>query len=212
MKSAKKQGGDRISYDIDYGGMTVELSALDLTRTIEALCKSLPSLFAERYMEMTPTETNILRFVDSGFEYMFDLSSELVATGVVSEEQAVEDRLVAVFGRSQPRHVKRDASRMRGFLGPSSEVFGDGYDKGHFIGHAIGGNLDVNLFPQKRDINQGRSERGKVFRKMEVYCLENPGTFCFHRPIYHDRSWRPPRMEFGLLTKEKQIWAEQFDN
>jgi len=44
--------------------------------------------------------------------------------------------------------------------------------------------------------------RGKVFRAMERHCSENPGTFCFSRPIYCDRSWHPCMIEYGLLTKE----------
>jgi hypothetical protein len=163
-------------------------------------------------MKMTSSTTNILQFNDSGFDYLFDFSSELIAKGIVLDDQAVEDRLVVVFGRSRPRHIERNRNRMRGFLGPSSEVFGIKYDKGHFIGHAIGGNLEVNLFPQRRDINQGLSIRGKVFRKMEKYCFENPGTFCFHRPIYCDRSWRPCMIEFGLLTRQKSFWIERFEN
>ena len=161
---------------------------------------------------MTPTQTNILQFNDSGFEYLFDFSSELVSNSSVPEEQSVEDRVVAVFGRSQPGYRKRDKKRMKGFLGPSSKVFGDNYDKGHFIGHAIGGSLDVNLFPQRRDINQGLSASGKVFQAMEKYCYENPGTFCFHRPIYCDLSWHPCIIEFGLLTEEKNFWIEKFEN
>jgi hypothetical protein len=204
--------GFLINYDIDYGNILSELSDLNIERIIEVFFEKLPNLWSEKYIEMTPTTTNILQFNDSGFEYMFDLSSELIARGIVPNDQAVEDRLVVVFGRSRPRYIKRDKSRMRGFLGPSSEVFGDNYDKGHFIGHAIGGNLDVNLFPQRKDINQGLSPRGKVFRRMEKHCFENPGTFCFHRPIYCDRSWHPCIIEFGLLTKEKSFWIERFEN
>ena len=201
-----------INYDIDYENMLSCLSTSCLEDIIEILSMKLPDEWCEKYREMTPTVTNILQFNDGGFEYLFDFSSEIVAQGIVSEDQAVGDRVVAVFGISHPRHVKRDKKRMEGFLGPSSKVFGINYDKGHFIGHAIGGSLDVNLFPQRRDINQGLSARGKVFRSMEEYCLENPGTFCFHRPIYCDRSWHPCMMEFGLLTKEGRFWIEKFEN
>ena len=43
-------------------------------------------------------------------------------------------------------------------------------DKGHFIAHAIGGGLDMNIFSQARDLNRGISEQGKVYRLMERYC------------------------------------------
>lgn len=186
--------------------------ASDIDSVIKILCEKLPNEWSEKYNEMTPVTTNILQFNDNGFEYLFDFSSELISNGSIPDEQAVEDRLVVVFGLSRPRNIKRDKSRMSGFLGPSSEFFGDDYDKGHFIGHAIGGGFDVNLFPQRRDINQGLSTRGKVFRTMEKYCFENPGTFCFNRPIYCDRSWHPHMIEFGLLTKEKSFWIERFEN
>lgn len=205
-------GGSLTNYDIDYKTILSEVSASNIESTIVNLMEILPNVWCEKYSEMTPTKTNVLQFNESGFEYLFDFSSELVAEDIIPEDLAVEDRVVAVFGRSNPRCVKRDKKRMEGFLGPSSKVFGDNYDKGHFIGHAIGGSLDVNLFPQRRDINQGRSTRGKVFRAMEKYCFENPGTFCFHRPIYCDRSWRPCIIEFGLLTKEKSFWIEKFEN
>ena len=197
---------------IDYEIVLSELSDKDMENAVEFLFKRLPDLWCEKYLEMTPTSANILQFNEGGFEYLFDLSSELTANGIIPEDQAVEDRLVVACGRSRPRCIKRDRNRMRGFLGSSTEAFGDGYDKGHFIAHCIGGNLDVNLFPQRREINQGLSDRGKVFREMEEYCLENPGTFCFHRPIYCDRSWRPCQTEFGLLTAEKTFWIERFEN
>lgn len=198
--------------DIDYENILSELSSFDIKQIIENLFEKLPYECSRRYRQMTPTTTNILQFNDSGFEYLFDFSSDLIARGIISEDQAVEDRVIAVFGRSHPRHIKRDTKRMKGFLGPSSKVFGKNYDKGHFIGHAIGGSLDENLFPQRRDINQGLSERGREFRKMEKYCLENSGTFCFNCPIYYDRSWHPSVIEFGLLTKEKSFWIEKFKN
>jgi len=161
---------------------------------------------------MTHTATNILQFKDNSFEFLFDFSSELVTKGVVPRDQAVEDRVVAVFGRSRPSSRKRDASRMKGFLGPSSKVFANNYDKGHFIGHALGGGPDVNLFPQRKDINRGWSTRGRVFRAMERYCSKNSGTFFFLRPIYCDRSWRPCLIEYGLLTKAGDFWVEKFEN
>jgi len=197
---------------IDYDHILSKLSTSDIEEIIKFLEEVLPSEWCEKYREMTPTVTNILQFNDNSFEFLFDFSSELVNKDVVPCDQAVEDRVVAVFGRSQPSSKKRDASRMKGFLGPSSNVFGNNYDKGHFIGHALGGGLDVNLFPQQRGINRGWSRRGKVFRAMERHCSENPGTFCFSRPIYCDRSWHPSMIEYGLLTKEGKFWVEKFEN
>jgi len=197
---------------IDYDYILSELSTSDIEEIIKFLWEMLPDEWCEKYRKMTPTVTNILQFNDNGFEFLFDFSSELVTKGIVPVDQAVEDRVVAVFGRAQSNSRKRDADRMKGFLGPSSKVFGNNYDKGHFIAHALGGGLDVNLFPQRRDVNRGWSTRGRVFRAMERYCSENPGTFCFLRPIYCDRSWRPYLIEYGLLTKAGNLWVEKFEN
>lgn len=199
-------------FSINYNSILSELSTFDKEEIIRFLYRKLPDMWSKKYQEMTPTVTNILQFNINGYEYIFDFSSELVTKGIVPQDQAVEDRLVAVFGRSKPNYKKRDKNRIKRFLGPSSKVFGDNYDKGHFIGHILGGGLDVNLFPQRRDINQGKSEQGKVFRNMERYCLKNPGTFLFNRPIYCNRSWRPCIIEYGLLTMEGTLWVERFEN
>jgi hypothetical protein len=162
---------------------------------------------------MTPTETNIHQIILPNFENLFDLTSELIVEGSVTDEEATDDRIVVIFGRSHPASVKRDASRIRGFLGgPLADKEGCATDKGHFIGHSLGGGLDINLFPQRRDINRGWSERGKVFRAMERYCADNAGTFCFSRPIYHDRTWRPHSLEYGILKDVNSLWIEQFNN
>ncbi len=197
---------------MNYDQIISQLSLQSIEDKTVQLKELLPGLWCEEYRKMTPTETNILQFTNLGFEFLFDLSAELVASGAVAEDQAVEDRVVGVFGKSTTQSEKRDSNRMKGFLGPSTKVFGEGYDKGHFIGHSLGGGLDVNLFPQKRDINRGWSERGKVFRAMEKYCADNPGTFCFSRPIYHDLSWRPCKLQYGVLTQDNNLWVEMFEN
>ena len=47
---------------------------------------------------------------------------------------------------------------------------------------------------------------------METYCYENPGTFCFSRPIYTDGSSVPRLLEFGVLKDDGNLWVEVFDN
>ena len=80
------------------------------------------------------------------------------------------------------------------------------------MGHASGGQLDINLFPHRRELNRGWSAEGKVFRALEKYVADNPGTFFYHRPIYDDDSWIPATLEYGVL-KENKVWCvEAFAN
>src|SRR5215510_664166 len=74
-------------------------------------------------------------------------------------------------------------ARMKGWFWSTEEFVSANRDRGHFIAHSIGGGLDVNVFWQDRDLNRGWSPEGKIFRQMETYCQEHPGTFCFSRPI-----------------------------
>lgn len=101
----------------------------------------------------------------------------------------------------------------RGYLGKTGEVFGEGYDKGHFIAHSAGGDVldSVAWFPQERRLNRRWSAPGNRYRKMETYCANNPGTFMFSRPIYHDRTFWPSCLEFGIL-RSGILEVEVFDN
>ena len=198
---------------IDYEALLRDAGTSDLEGVIRHLSEELPYEWHDRYCAMTPTKTNVRRINLPNFEYLFDFSSELTYYEEVPEEEAVTDRIVAIFGRSEVTTAKRDASRIRGFLGGPLAPTADGpSDKGHFMGHSLGGGLDINLFPQRRDINQGRSERGKVFRAMERHCAANGGTFCFSRPIYRDKSWRPHSFEYGVLQDASTLWIERFEN
>jgi hypothetical protein len=199
-------------FRIDYTYILGQLKSQKNEVSADELGELLVDHWCEQYRLMTPSKTNILQFTVDGFEYLFDFTSELVSRNVIDPKQQVEDRVVAVFGCSKEAIKKRDINRQRGFLGPTKRVFGSNYDKGHFIGHSLGGGLDINLFPQRRVINRGWSARGKVFRSMEQYCALNPGTFCFSRPIYRDLTWRPSELEYGILKKNGELWVERFDN
>ncbi len=98
---------------------------------------------------------------------------------------------------------------MKGFL--QGKWAGDQDDRGHFFAHTMGGGLDINLFPQAIRVN-----RGGLWRQMENYCSRNPGTFCFIRPLYTDRSWRPTSLEYGIFKTETgrapEFWGNTFAN
>jgi len=207
---------------IDYQRIltTVDFQCSD--EGIQKLSEELPYQWADAYKKMSPHPTNIWRIKRDGFEYLFDCSSELVSRGDVASDKAVEDRIVVVHGFSRAIHQRRQDSLMRKQpLGPvefirshsnPEPVSQNKYDKGHFIGHALGGLLHINLFPQSKRINRGWSELGKLYRKMERYCEKNPDTYCFSRPIYVGYSGHPRFIEFGVLKSDGELWVNQFPN
>ena len=85
-------------------------------------------------------------------------------------------------------------------------------DRGHFLGHASGGVLDMNLFPHRRELNRGWSAEGRIFREMERFVAANRGVFFYHRPIYDDDSWIPSQLEYGVLVEDDGWWGGLFQN
>lgn len=128
------------------------------------------------------------------------------------------ERVVLAYAVSTPQLTARDASRIRGFPNVNESVraaLGDmafTVDKGHYLGHASGGVLDINLFPHRRDLNRGWSSDGKRFREMERYVATYPGTFFYHRPTYDDDTWIPASLEYGVLVDNQTWWAGTFRN
>ncbi len=199
-------------HEIDYNGLFSQISAADMKSKIAFLSEELPHQFHEKYLLMTPRITNLCRYYFKDFEYIYDDYATLETTGVVPLSPTIESRVVGVLGLSNPTSERRDASRLRGWVGATEEYLGENTDKGHFIAHTIGGGLEVNIFAQRRDINRGWSERGKVFREMEKYCARRAGIFCFNRPIYSEDTSRPWMIEFGLLMESGELWVERFEN
>jgi len=195
---------------IDYEYVLEGFPGSDIAEIIQILWEELPGYWCDEYIDRKPFlyPDDIGDINLDGIHFLFDLTPDPMEEG----EPYIESRVVAVYGRSKVNTQKRDVSRMKGFIGPSSKVFGANYDKGHFFAHSLGGGLDINLFPQRRDINRGWSKRGKVFREMEKYCAQNPGTFCFSRPIYCDGSWKPCLLEYGIVFDVGALWVERFEN
>jgi hypothetical protein len=157
------------------------------------------------YCDMSSHNPYVMQVPDQGFTFLYDQAS--------ASANDVDDRLVAAYGLSTTSEHKRDRNRQRGFLGGRIDVPGKGkFDKGHALAHAMGGGLDTNLFPQKPELNLGRSEAGKIYRRMERYGAGHPGTFVFSRLIYTDNSWVPSALEYGVLMPEGNVWVEWFEN
>ena len=128
------------------------------------------------------------------------------------------ERVTLAYALSVEQLMKRDRTRMRGFPNVNisvRRVLGEkafAVDRGHFLGHASGGILDINLFPQRRDLNRGWSREGKQFRRMERYVTNHHGTFFYHRPLYDDDTWIPHLLEYGLLIGGANWCIETFQN
>jgi hypothetical protein len=128
------------------------------------------------------------------------------------------ERVVIAYGISTKPEKPRDLSRMRRFPDVSvgvNRVMGDlaiPVDRGHLISHAAGGELDINLFPQRRELNRGWSEEGKLYREMERLAAHHPGTFHFHRARYDDDTWIPSALQYGVLREDETWWIEEFEN
>ena len=172
----------------------------------------LPAQWQRVYEATASHPPNIARVEYGTFDYLCDSYSGVEALGEVAFDQRVRDRVVAVLGISLPLRGRRRRSMPKGWVEHAEEIDSSGRDKGHFIAHAIGGGLDMNVFSQARDLNRGISEQGKAYRLMERYCYENAGTFCFSRPVYGDASSVPRWLEFGLLRDDGSLWVEIFEN
>jgi len=175
---------------------------------IQRLKNELPQKWCAAYDEMTASRNNIVQVTLETYDYLFDFASQI-------PNNKVEDRLVAVYGMSGSNLGPRDAARMKGWMGSHfTDRDGRPMDKGHAMSHRSGGGLDINLFPQRPQVNRGfgKCEHDLRFRAMERETLKRPGTFCFIRFIYRDSTWFPAKIEYGLIRADGSLWVEEFDN
>jgi hypothetical protein len=128
------------------------------------------------------------------------------------------ERVVLAYGISEPPPAARDHNRIRRFpnvnVGIELHLADAAFpaDRGHFLSHAAGGELDINLFPHRRELNRGWSSEGKTFRRMEAHVAKHQGTFHSHRAIYDDLTWIPARLEYRILIDDNEWWIETFAN
>ena len=181
----------------------------------------LRTIYAELGLRVPPGlrawERRVDRMCDAYRAYTPDAEILQVRLGArVYLFDVVQERLVCAWGVSTPAPRARDAGRMAGFPDPNAgwgrRRRAGAADRGHFIAHAAGGELDINLFPQARRLNRGWSPRGKVYRQMERWAAEHPGTFVFHQPVYADEGWIPRELVYGVLKEREGWWVERFDN
>lgn len=209
------EGNQSLSLLDAYQEIMLSADFKDKEGLVEHLFNGLPHTWMKAYQLKSSSVGDICIMRHGTFDYIFDDYSSLEITASMQNSILPETRVVAVFGLSSPKKIKRDDYRLRGWIGKTEHYFGKEWDKGHFIAHSIGGAVDgmeLNVFQQRRDLNRGWSQQGKMFRKMEKYCFDNPGTFCFNRPIYFDNTFKPSYYEFGVLMPDSQLWVELFDN
>jgi hypothetical protein len=171
----------------------VPIALSDWEERLDALCCA--------YVEQYP-EAQMFDITQSNVIFAWDIAAE---------------RVVLVYGLSATPANSRDASRMRGFPDPNPslqtvDATGTEADRGHFVAHTAGGAMDMNLFPQRRDLNRGWSSQGKQYRAMERYLADHPSTFFYNRPIYSDETWVPAELELAILRPEEGWWIGRFSN
>lgn len=202
---------DLIPARVDYGRLMASAPTHDLADVRVFLAEELPYAWLNAYIATNPHQHNVQRITVEGFEYLWDFSTALVNRGLISASQAVEDRLVAAHGESRPSTKNRQNSRLRGRPNGPVDLIDRArrspYDRGHAIGHVLGGILDLGIIPQIRPVN-----RGGAWRKMERYCQEHPGTYFFCRPLYAGLSPHPAEIEFGVLRTDATLWVQSFRN
>lgn len=219
--------GQRIEYEshglpnelapwtIDYADLVSRIGS-----SVEALQryvqKELPLVWRDVYLSQFPCVSEVQNVEVDANSYLFDCTwsgSQVTSSPI---EVIPDDRVVAVHGISRPAPKPRDKSRMHGFprggIGVVLAELKDSFDRGHYLGHALGGGVDINLFPQWAQINQGTSNVGKIFRRMERYCEEYKGTHFFLRPFYYGISDHPAAGEFGIVRPDASLWINVFPN
>ena len=181
----------------------------------EFLLDELPHWWCQTYKLMPNNSVEIVEFNHHDVRFLFDLAAERVVAAFnlsklvtsprdVTRMSSFARKSTSVLVSESPVANSCEAPGPRELAGMTFRdrffrLYGDRYDRGHFISHTQGGGLDVNLFPQFADINQGRSALGRLYRSMERRCSSRPGVFCFSRPIYDDITWVPFELEYGVV-------------
>jgi hypothetical protein len=195
---AARQAGIVISAARRYADVLRGCESMDYQSAKSTLGGKLSSLWCSEYLQAVAGDPEVIEFTDDAYRFLFDYRNE---------------RVVAAFGETRPTADQRDKARESGFV-PNFTKFHPDRDRGHFMSHASGGLMDVNFFPQKKEVNRGWSPAGKVYRAMEKYCASSPGTFVFSRPIYKvgDTGWDPEQLEYGFYNQTRDFRSVVFPN
>jgi hypothetical protein len=96
-RTSEKSGTD---YAINYRALFT--NAFDQGRFDGLTTQDLPKLWCDAYRRMTDAQMELVQVSDEGYQFIFDLRAE---------------RVVAAFGTARYNPARRDADRMKDFLG-----------------------------------------------------------------------------------------------
>jgi hypothetical protein len=177
----------------------------DATDAARRFGAAISALWSEQYAAMTPWTPDVVEIELGSLTYLFDLAPSQ------GDRDGATDRVVGVWGRPTRPAGLRDTGRQRGFIPNPPGWSGAGYDRGHFVAHSLGGGMDINLFPQERQLNRGSSAAGRRWRALERRAARAENATLFVRPTYTDPTWTPTRLDFGIVI-HGEVDAETFDN
>ena len=202
---------------IDYAPYAAELELNGLPTVDSDFLYRLSSAWIAAYHRQCGRPINPTEMWSNDFAFLVDLEGADHGDGRGPQPPGVYMRTFAAYGLSKPSAIPRqkDDARLRGWMGKTDQVAGAERDKGHFIAHSIGGKVaggETNVFLQRRDLNRGWSEAGRVFRRMEVDAQQHPGSLFFHRAIYLEESTTPSFLEVGLCLPGQSLRVAIFDN
>ena len=189
--------------DIDYNNL---LSLIDINDGYrDQITKILPKmihLWKQSYCKMGNPRPYIMGFSFDTYEVLYDQIEEYPDDEADTlADGYIEERTIVAYGYSSKPQFERGINDINMRVDDQRKWADKETDRGHFIAHAIGGNIWVNIFPQRRDVNRGASEAGKRYKSMEKYLLNNEGIFCFSRPIYFDFYNLPYLIEYGYIDR-----------
>ncbi|MGH9919010.1 MAG: DNA/RNA non-specific endonuclease, partial [Nitrososphaerales archaeon] len=180
---------------IDYGQLAGSTGGIDDRQ----LGPALEDAWTRSYRTATSGDRDVVAFTVSSFTYVYDATP--------AGRGHADNRLIGVYGRSDPQGLPRDAARIAGFPSPQRDHTVRVH-RGHAIGHQLGGpDEGYNLFPQAAEVNQGGQ-----WRELEKYCADNPGTFMFVRAVYSSDTDEPAALEYGIEDENGRLVVTKFEN
>ncbi len=180
---------------IDYGQLPGSNGGID----DHQLGPALEDAWAQAYHAATAGQRDVVAFTVGNFTWVWDAT--------VTRDGQADNRLIGVYGRSDPQGLPRDKARIAGFPSPQRN-YEVKVHRGHAAGHQLGGpDEGWNLFPQAAEVNLG----GR-WKALEKYCKDNPGTFMFVRAVYSTDSDAPSALEYGIEDRDGRLTVEQFGN